>query len=104
MDDRTLRRITADPNYKALISERTAFGWTLAIIMLVLYYGYVAIVAFAPTLIAVKVIGTITVGILMGAFLIVISIVLTGIYVARANSRYDQLTRAIVAAAEGGAK
>ena len=40
----------------------------------------------------------------MGLALIVVSILLTGIYVLRANSRYDELTRAIVAAATGAAK
>ena len=48
MDVSTLKRIEADPNYQKLVSERRVFGWTLAIITLVLYYGYIAIVAFAP--------------------------------------------------------
>jgi uncharacterized membrane protein (DUF485 family) len=104
MDDKTLARIEGDPNYKTLVKERTAFGWTLAIITLVLYYGYIAIVAFAPALIATKVSGAITIGIILGVALIVLSIVLTGIYVLRANSRYDDLTRAIVSSATGGAK
>jgi uncharacterized membrane protein (DUF485 family) len=104
MDDKMLARIEGDPNYRALVKERTAFGWTLAIIMLVLYYAYIAIVAFIPSVIAIKVTGTITVGIFLGAGLIVLSILLTGIYVARANSRYDDLTRAIVASATGVAK
>ena len=104
MDAKTLGRIENDPNYQTLVRERTSFGWTLAIVVLVLYYGYIAIVAFDPTLIATKVSGAITVGIVMGAALIVLSILLTGIYVARANSRYDELTRAIVANATGGAR
>ncbi len=104
MDDKMLARIQGDPNYKALVSERRSFGWTLAIIMLVLYYGYIAVVAFDPSLIAVKVSGTITVGIILGAALILLSIVLTGLYVFRANSRYDDLTRAIVSSATGAAK
>lgn len=101
MDDEILARIKGDPNYHALVKERTSFGWTLAIIVLVLYYGYIAIVAFAPALIATKVSGAITIGIILGAALIVLSILLTGIYVLRANSRYDDLTRAIVAKGAG---
>ena len=104
MDDKTLARIEGDPNYKTLVKERTSFGWTLAIITLVLYYGYIAIVAFAPALIATKVSGAITIGIILGVALIVLSIVLTGIYVLRANSRYDDLTRAIVSSTTGVAK
>lgn len=104
MDDRMLARIQGDPNYQNLVKERSSFGWTLTIVMLVVYYGYIAIVAFDPSLIAAKVSGSITVGILMGLGLILLSIILTGIYVLRANSRYDDLTRAIVASATGAAR
>ncbi len=102
MDEVTLNRIKNDPNYKALVSERSSFGWTLAILTLVLYYGYIAIVAFSPATIATKVSGNITVGIILGLGLILGSILLTGIYVLRANSRYDELTQAIVQAATAG--
>ena len=104
MDEQTLARIKGDPNYQALVKERSSFGWTLAILTLVLYFGYIAIVAFAPGLIATKVSGSITVGIIMGAGLILLSILLTGIYVMRANSRYDELTRAIVSSATGASR
>ena len=104
MDVSTLKRIEADPNYQKLVSERKTFGWTLAIITLVLYYGYIAIVAFVPSVIAEKVSGDITIGIIMGVALILLSILLTGIYVMRANSEYDDLTNAIVHAARLGGK
>jgi len=104
VDNKTLDRIKNDPNYKALVSERSSFGWTLAIITLVLYYGYITLVAFSPATIAIKVVGTITVGIFLGAFLIVASVILTGVYVLRANTRYDQLTLAIIRAVTAGGK
>ncbi len=104
MDAKTLARIKGDPNYQALVKERSSFGWTLAILILILYYGYIAIVAFAPSVIATKVFGSITMGIVLGVGMILISVVLTGIYVLRANSRYDELTRAVVAAATGAVK
>ena len=107
MDDSMVKRIQSDPNYIRLVSERRSYGWTLAILMLILYYGYIGVVAFAPTLLVIKVAGVITTGLIAGFALIVISIVLTGIYVMRANSTYDDLTAAIVAAnasATGGKK
>jgi uncharacterized membrane protein (DUF485 family) len=104
MDDKTLARIQNDPNYKALVAERSSFGWTLAILTIILYYGYVAIVAFSPATIAMKVAGNITIGIILGVGLILISILLTGVYVMRANSRYDELTKSIVQATTGGRK
>jgi uncharacterized membrane protein (DUF485 family) len=98
VDQVTARRIENDPNYQKLVSERKSLGWTLAVITLVMYYGYIAIVAFAPSLIASPLFGSITVGIVLGVAIILASILLTGIYVMRANAEYDDLTNAIVAA------
>ncbi len=66
MDVSALKRIEADPNYQKLVAERKSFGWTLAIITLVIYYGFIAIVAFAPGIISTRVAGDITIGIIMG--------------------------------------
>ena len=104
MDQTTLRRIENDPNYQKLVSERKSFGWTLAIITLVMYYGFIAIVAFAPSIISAKLFGTITIGIVLGVVIILASILLTGIYVVRANAEYDDLTNAIVSASKRGGK
>jgi uncharacterized membrane protein (DUF485 family) len=104
MDQMSLSRIENDPNYQRLVSERKSLGWTLAIITLVMYYGYVAIVAFAPSLIALPLFGSITVGIVLGVAIILVSILLTGIYVMRANAEYDELTDAIVSASATGGK
>ena len=54
MDEQAVKRIQSDPNYIKLVAERKSFGWTLAIITLVIYYGYIALVAFAPGVIAIK--------------------------------------------------
>jgi uncharacterized membrane protein (DUF485 family) len=99
VDQATLARIKADPNYQTLVAERKSFGWTLTIITLIAYYGFIALVAFAPSVIATKIAGDITIGMIIGFLLIIGSILITGIYVLRANSRYDDLTSAIVNAA-----
>ena len=72
--------------------------------MLVIYYGFIALVAFAPSAIAVKMVGAITVGLVLGVAIILAAIVLTGIYVLRANAQYDELTKAIVNANAMGGK
>jgi uncharacterized membrane protein (DUF485 family) len=104
VDQKSLTRIENDPNYLKLVSERKSLGWTLTIITLVMYYGYIAIVAFAPSLIALPLAGSITLGIVLGVAIILASILLTGIYVLRANSEYDDLTSAIVNASKRGGK
>jgi uncharacterized membrane protein (DUF485 family) len=104
MDDAAIARIEADPTYIELVRTRKSFGWTLSIIMLVIYYGFIALVAFAPSVIGIKVSGSITLGLPLGIAVILSAIILTGIYVWRANDRYDQLTRAIVEANFRGGK
>ncbi len=104
MDVSTLKRIEADPNYQKLVAQRKSFSWTLAIITLILYYGFIAVVAFAPGIISTKVAGDITIGIIIGVAIILASVLLTGIYVLRANSEYDDLTNAVVRAAKLGGK
>jgi uncharacterized membrane protein (DUF485 family) len=104
MDEPSLQRIQNDPNYIQLSQARKSFGWTLSIIMLVIYYGFIALVAFAPNIIGINIGGSITLGLLLGVAVILSAIILTGIYVWRANAQYDTLTKAIVNASAMGAK
>ena len=46
MDKETVERIQNDADYKELLSKRTGFAWTLAIVMLVIYYAYILVIAF----------------------------------------------------------
>ena len=67
--------------------------------MLVIYYGFILLVAFAPRLMAIPVIGQVTLGFPLGLGVILSAIVLTGIYVWRANGEFDSLTRQVVESA-----
>ena len=65
--------------------------------MLVIYFGFVLLVAFAKPFLATPIgNGVTTIGIPLGIFVIVAAFILTGIYVRRANSEFDDLTRDIV--------
>ena len=90
------RRIRNNPDFVELITKRNRFSWTLAIIMLVIYYLFILVVAFDKALLATDVGGGITLAFPIGLGVIVSAIVLTGIYVLRANGHYDELTRRIV--------
>ena len=66
----------------------------LAAAMLVIYLGFILLVAFARDLMAVKIgDGVTSLGIVLGLVVIVSAFLLTGIYVQRANGRFDALTR-----------
>ncbi|KGJ07714.1 DUF485 domain-containing protein [Paracoccus sphaerophysae] len=96
MQDSMLERIAADPNYQELRSKRLRFGWLLTIAMLVVYYGFIAIIAFDKALLAKRIgSGVTTWGIPVGFGVILFTIVVTAIYVMRANSEYDDLTERV---------
>lgn len=87
-------RILSSPRFRTLVAERNGFAVKLSIAMLVIYYGFILLVAFAKPLMATKVGGGVTsLGLVLGLFVIVAAFVLTGIYVQRANGRFDALTR-----------
>jgi uncharacterized membrane protein (DUF485 family) len=89
--------IRQDPNYRELVRRRSSLGWTLSLVMLVIYFGFILLVAYAPKFLGIPLgAGVTTIGIPIGLFVIVSAFVLTGIYVIKANSNYDALTRRII--------
>ena len=100
MDAELLARIRANPKYGELVRRRRRLGWTLTALMLVAYYGYVGLIAFDKAFLAQPIgMGVISLGIPIGLGLILFTIVLTAVYVVRANAEFDRLTREIVAEA-----
>ena len=91
-----LDRIAEHPIFKTLVHDRTRFGWILTGLMLFVYFGFIGLIAFDKALLATKVGGTASLGFYMGMFVIVFAFVLTGIYVARANTRYDRLSAELI--------
>ena len=90
-------RIRQEPMFRELVERRTRFAWQLSAAMLVIYFGFIAVIAFAPKVLGMPIgDGVITVGIPVGLFVIVSAFVLTGIYVVRANSTFDPMTRQII--------
>jgi len=97
MSDPVVDKIQNHPKYKELRAKRNSFGWFLAVLMLVVYYGYIALIAFNKPFLAQPIgAGVTTVGIPLGMGVIVFTILITGIYVRRANSEYDALTKEIL--------
>ncbi len=94
MASQDYNQVLRSPRFQELVRQRTRFAWTLSIVMLVIYFGFILLVAFAKPLLATKVgDGVTSLGIILGLGVIVSAFVLTGIYVQRANSRFDELTR-----------
>lgn len=98
-----VNRIKNDPDYIQLTRERSKFAWTLTIVMLVIYFGFVLTIAFDPSLLGTPLSEgfVTTVGIPIGIGVILSAFILTGIYVRRANGEFDELTAKIKSKVKG---
>jgi len=103
MKQEMVDRIKNDPDFLHLVKTRSKFAWTLTIVMLVIYFGFVLTIAFDPSILGTPLSeGSVTtVGIPVGVGVIIIAFVLTGIYVRRANGEFDELTAKIKNKAKG---
>jgi len=99
MEVELAKRIARDPNYQELRAKRTRFGWTLTLLMLVVYYGFILLVAFDKPFLARKLgDGVMTLGIPLGFGVIVFTVAITAYYVNRANAEFDTLSDAVAKA------
>lgn len=85
---------TVDP-LRAVARARGRIATALTVAMIVVYFGFIALIAFNPALLARKVTNGLSLGILLGALVIVASWALTWIYVRWANTHYDTALKAI---------
>ncbi|WP_213955245.1 MULTISPECIES: DUF485 domain-containing protein [unclassified Variovorax] len=97
MLDPAVQKIQSNPKYLELRRKRNAFGWLLAALMMVVYYGYIALIAFNKPFLAQPIgKGVTSIGIPIGLGVIVFTIVITAIYIRRANGEFDRLTAEII--------
>ena len=90
---KSTREMLESAEFKRLVSRR----WTVSILLLaclfVLYYGYILLIAFDKPFLARKIGQSTTLGIPLGVAVIVLSWVLTAIYVLWANGHDAEVAR-----------
>jgi uncharacterized membrane protein (DUF485 family) len=72
---------------------RTRIALVLTAAVIVVYFGFIAAVAYARPALGVLIVPGLSVGVLYGALVIVASWLLTLVYVRWANTRYDPVLR-----------
>src|SRR5690348_233995 len=93
MEDLLVKKILANPNYQKLVKARTSYGWFFTLLVMIVYYGFILLIAFDKELLSTRMVnGVMTIGIPVGFFVLVFTVVITGIYVRRANKEFDDLT------------
>ncbi|WP_173981126.1 DUF485 domain-containing protein [Magnetospirillum sp. UT-4] len=86
-----------NPKFHELVRKRTVFAWTLSAVMLAIYFGFILLIAYGKSFLGQSLSGGVTtIGFPIGVGVILSAIVLTGIYVRRANGEFDELNRQII--------
>lgn len=80
---------------RVLARARGRIAGALTIAMIALYFGFIALIAFDPALLGRRVGSGLSLGIILGALVIVVSWLLTWFYVRWANTHYDAELKAI---------
>jgi uncharacterized membrane protein (DUF485 family) len=98
MEDQTIARVRRHPKFAELTEKRSRYAWSLSIVMLAIYYGFILVVAFTPQTLGISIApgAVTTIGIPIGILIIVSAFVLTGLYVRRANAEFDALVQQVI--------
>jgi uncharacterized membrane protein (DUF485 family) len=90
------REILADANFKELVAGRARLRWTLSILALVMFFGFIAVISTARAALGANVAGGVfPLGFALALGMVAGVLILTGIYVQQSNTRFDRLTRIV---------
>jgi uncharacterized membrane protein (DUF485 family) len=96
MTKTTSKSISELSAYKKLTKTRWRLALSLTFVELSIYYGFIYLVAFHKDLMSLPIdAGKTTWSIALGISVIVMTVIVTGIYVTVANSKFDKLTQEI---------
>lgn len=83
-------KILNSSEFKSIVSSKNTISIFLTVIELFIYFGFILLLAYGKEFLNQKIYGSITVGIPIGIGVILLSWILTGLYVAWANRSYDR--------------
>ncbi|WP_205340545.1 DUF485 domain-containing protein [Denitrificimonas caeni] len=97
MEKNIYAHIRNNPKFDELVTKRRRFALVLSAIVLVLFYGFIMQVAFFPEVIAMPIgSGKLTYGVMAGFSQFSFFLLLTWLYVRRANTEFDRLNEALI--------
>lgn len=92
---RSIEKILQDKDFKKLSRQKIIVSIILTILELILYFGFIGLIAFNKPFLSKKISGAITIGIPIAVLTIILSWILTGIYINWANAKYDVLVKKV---------
>ncbi len=98
MSSEVYERIRRNPKFEELVNKRGRFAWTLTAVVLGIYFIFIMIVAFNPTLLATPIWegGKASIAWPIGAGMILLFWLMTGLYIRRANGEFDDINSEII--------
>ncbi|MGB4912802.1 MAG: DUF485 domain-containing protein [Candidatus Dechloromonas phosphoritropha] len=94
-------RVKANPKFLEFVAVRNRYSVIMTIVSAAAYYGFILLVAFEGPWLGTKM-GpgmTTSIGVPIGVGVIVFTIILTWIYVRRANGEFDETNARLIAEA-----
>lgn len=90
--------ILNDPDFIQLSRQKNTISIILTVLELVLYFGFIGLIAYNKPFLAQKMSegGAATIGIPIAVGTILLSWVFTGIYIWWANTKYDELVKKVI--------
>jgi len=82
-------QVQASPEFADLRSRLRRFVFPMSVGFLLWYLAYVLLASYAPDFMAIKVLGNINVGLILGLLQFVSTFVITTVYVSYANRHLD---------------
>jgi uncharacterized membrane protein (DUF485 family) len=97
-----LDRVTANPKFLEFVAIRSRYSIIMTLLGAVAYYGFILLVAYNKEFLATKLAPgmTTSIGVPLGVGVIVFTIVLTWVYVRRANGEFDETNAKLIAEAQ----
>jgi len=93
-----INSIIRSEKYQLLVKTRSRFALKLSVLVLVIYYAFMMVVAFKPALLKTPIndASVISIGFPIATLMFVLFWLLTGWYVHRSNTQYDQMGRDVI--------
>ena len=84
-------QIRNNPKFISLVAKRNRYSFIMTSLMMIVYFGYILLIAFNKEWLATKVAPgmVMSIGIPMGLGVILFTIIITIVYVRRANTEFD---------------
>ena len=84
-------QIRNNPKFISLVAKRNRYSFIMTSLMMIVYFGYILLIAFNKEWLATKVAPgmVMTIGIPMGLGVILFTTIITIVYVRRANTEFD---------------